>query len=134
MSDLSPNNEKSIKEAEAAGFFVVRTAPNLLLLDIDTKEAYQHYLKMFPIVNKQIKIVKIGQWSSKSGKGRRHIVLQTAKALPVVQRMLLQAILGSDLKRELWDLQRVWDQEDNPVVLFKPKQEGTFSKPKKADD
>ena len=134
MSDWDPQgNDKAINKATKSGFAIVRTAPNLLLLDLDDAAACSKYLEMFPMVKEQIGLVKIGEWVSKSGEGK-HVVLQLDKPLPVSQRMLLQAILGSDLKREMYNLKRVWDKESDPIVLFKPKKKGTFSKPKQADD
>lgn len=127
------NNEEAILQAKADGFSVIRTAPNLLLLDLDSEEAYQHYLRMIVRVREFMTVTKVGAWRSKSG-NRRHVALQVDRSLPVGQRMLLQAILGSDLYRELYDLQRVWAKEKDPIVLFKPRKKGTFSRPRRADD
>jgi hypothetical protein len=49
--------------------------------------------------------------------GHRHVVLRADHPLDIYERIALQACLGSDLKRELLALLRVW-QGITPITVF----------------
>ena len=59
------------------------------------------------------------EWESKSG--NRHVIVSWPDVLTIHQRIMWQAILGSDRKRELYNALRVMKQSKNPITLFKPK-------------
>jgi hypothetical protein len=58
-------------------------------------------------------------WVSRSGKGK-HVVIQLHDTLPLEERLLFQALLGSDWKRDAFAISRRNYGNDNELVLFKP--------------
>jgi hypothetical protein len=68
---------------------------------------------------------RVERWTSKSGEGE-HVVLHLKEPTPILERILLQAALGSDIKRELIAWDSVKNNRDNPLVLFRPKDPVTF--------
>ena len=58
------------------------------------------------------------QWRSKSG--NIHMRIELSTPLPVIARIALQAMLGSDSWREMMSLQSALAGLDNPIMLFKP--------------
>jgi len=115
--------ETAVKNAEEAGFTIVHGTPNTLLLDLDSEADWEFFNKtMLPILmdTSAVDIMKIDHWKSKSGVGY-HVVITVGKPLKVMERLLLQACLGSDRKHELLSLVRgVWCGNASPTVLFKP--------------
>jgi len=121
MSECNIDQSVAIKEAREQGFKVFRSRPKWLLLDLDDREALGHYENMLSEVQEYIDVTEVRRWVSKSGFGT-HVLLRSKISLPVEQRMLLQAILGSDLKRELYNLVRMRNGNPEPCLLFEPPQ------------
>lgn len=127
MSDLARTVEEAKETAEKAGCEAIHGAPCLLLLDLDGPEDMEFYDNALPFIVPLLeqqgnRLVKLTQYKSKGGAGR-HIVLQMTKSLPTVERLLLQACLGSDRKREFLSLVRVWNKSEEPSLLFRPKKD-----------
>lgn len=85
----------------------VKPGPRDLLINIESERDFRVFRKQFEIFSKilQCRVVKIG--FAESGPPKRHVHVRLTK--PVTskyERLLLQALLGSDLKRELlsWGL------------------------------
>jgi hypothetical protein len=105
--------------ADTRGCTVVRPEPNELLLDLDTDAQFQQFLNMRPLLEERYKVCSVRGWLSSHG--RRHIVVTLNKDLGSSERILLQAVLGSDPKREFLSYMRVKDAAPDPTVLFRPK-------------
>lgn len=59
---------------------------------------------------------------SRSGApGKRHITLALNRKLTSVERILFQALLGSDRKRELLSYIRVLNSDPEPTLFFERK-------------
>lgn len=92
-----------------------------ILLDLDTDEAKQTYHANLPVFKQQYVVESVERWPSKGGHGE-HVVLHLTEPIDdTPTRLLLQASLGSDPKRELLSLYRVKHNHPTPSVLFKPK-------------
>lgn len=136
MSEIDLDQNAAIATAKGMGYTVVRSAPTLLLIDLDGISARTEFKRRLPEVQKTLReqandLIVVTTWKSASGKGR-HYILQLEKDVPVVERMLLQAILCSDWKRELLCLMRKWTGLEEPLTLFKPTKKSKSLPKKKA--
>ncbi len=112
--------QHAIEVAERKGFEIVRGTPNTLLLDLDTKADREHFDNAWKCLRSFLAVKITRRWPSKSGKGE-HIEILLPEELPVVERLLIQACLGSDRLHEMLSLcTGVWNGNDSPTVLFKP--------------
>jgi len=89
---------------------------NELQLDLDTPEQEDQYRRMLPHVEDVYDIEEVIETPSKSG--HTHVRLFTAYPLSVEERVALQAILGSDPKKELCSLRRWLSGDELPILLF----------------
>lgn len=117
----SIDSECAIQEAKDNNLDVVFPKPNELQVDIDSDAAYERYcgvldhmLHHFPFVTESIT-------PSRSGYPKRHIVLTLRKPVTDVQRIALQAILGSDPVRELLSLKRIENGDPHPTLFLEKK-------------
>ncbi len=94
---------------------------NELFLDIDSEEDFTRFLELFTVlIQNSAPGHNYDAWPSKSGLPKRHVVVTLPH--PVVNemgRVTLQAILGSDRKRELlsW-LAITKDLNPEPTLFF----------------
>jgi hypothetical protein len=95
-----------------------------LTVDLDTPEARESFatrlgfLQGIGVVPDRFHLVQ--RWTSKSGENE-HVVVTLYEPLSAEKRILLQALLGSDLKREALSLAGVRMGRRNPIMLFKPR-------------
>ena len=113
------NSIDVIREAEAQGFVAVRPGLNQLQLDIDDDAAYQTYVRNSGILRKYWLVKDVQERPSKSGQsGHRHITITLGRNVSDVERIALQAVLGSDLKREQFSLVRILEKDPLPTLFF----------------
>lgn len=123
MSEVDLDQRSAIKSARLGGFKIIRGKPDKLLLDLDDNDAMIAFNDTLPFVLEMlesidIQLVKRRQWKSKSS--GQHVVLYLSGELPVLERIALQAILGSDRKKEMYSLLRLRQGTEEPSLLFKP--------------
>jgi hypothetical protein len=109
--------DNGLEAAKQMGLNVVVPEPNQLFIDIDNTGAYQHYNQMLGVVNSFFDVVDIDDSPSKSGRPHCHITITLGHPISNVERVLLQAILGSDPKRELLSYARLL-RGIKPATLF----------------
>jgi hypothetical protein len=90
-----------------------------LLIDIDSFDGMTTFEHNFSIMKEHIKVN--GHQILRSKSGKRHIIVDLESPLPIEQRILLQAALGSDPKRELLSYIGHTKGQGNAVVLFRPR-------------
>lgn len=118
-----------VKLAEARGCEPVLPADEYeLLLDLDTPEAralLDLQLERFNQCEAQFRgegLARIAEeWTSRSGVGKHVIVRMPFGMRDESERVLYQALFGSDIKRELYNVMRVLKDLPNPNTLFRPK-------------
>lgn len=108
------------EQAIEQGFEVVRSNERRLLLDLDDQPAVEAYCRVRPLLSEHFGFTTSTTWASKSGKGS-HVVIELERPLPFITRIALQAALGSDGKRELLSIIRMYHGCEEPSMLFKPK-------------
>lgn len=128
MSDVNTPTDEAIKLAREKGFTVVESDEYTLLLDIDSDADYAWLAAMLPILNSacpNMGALIREEWLSKSGT-HRHVKVSVCELLSVEERVLLQAVLGSDRKRELLAYSRILKgvRDNNISTLFRPPAEG----------
>ena len=107
-------------KAEAAKWARVYVGdPQTLLLDLDGPAAMAQYIRVLPVVSKTFGVSEQQRWESKNG--NTHILLHAAYPMTVMERLILQASLGSDGVREALGLWRFENGVAEPSMLFKPR-------------
>lgn len=99
---------------------LVKGSSTLLTLDLDHDLALAVYEENILILQQHMEAEEVGRWHSKSGKGW-HVIVQISQELDFQQRAGLQAMLGSDAKREILGYFNVNNRNEEPFVLFRPK-------------
>jgi len=123
--DLTPEGAKKIKEkAKEANFTIIEGTPKTLLLDLDSWEAECRYDAMYSMLCMNFGAREKSRWKSKSGKGV-HVVISLKDDLDETTRVALQAIMGSDPKREMFGIVKILNDVEEPSLLFKPPQKDT---------
>jgi hypothetical protein len=101
---------------------VVNASDYVLQLDFDSPEIPDDGAVVFGLL-KDLGFIpedtRWEQWRSKSGNW--HVQIHFDEPVPARQRVLLQALLGSDPKREALNLARIHHGCENPIRLFRPR-------------
>ncbi len=120
MSDEEAlSREKANRMAEERGLVVVEPAPNQLFLDIDSKQGWVQFLEQVDRVRSMFPGLSATEAPSPSGKPwKRHVVVELPFKLTEIERIALQAILGSDPTREAMSWLRLQRKEATPTLFF----------------
>lgn len=113
----------ALESAAKVGMLVRSPRPNELFLDIDDDDAWEAFGTMLAVINQNYP----AGWTytctpSKSGLPKRHVVVTMHRPInSELERVLLQAILGSDRKRETLSFIAI-DKDINPkpTLFFEP--------------
>jgi len=117
--------EPATVRMEKLGRVVVYPKPNEIQLDIDTEEAFDRFLKTYKIAKRLLVFTKDPEIkSSASGKeGHRHVTLFMEEEVGDLERIALQAILGSDGNRELFNFFRLSELGISDSCFFEKREE-----------
>jgi hypothetical protein len=113
-----PNSQRAINEAKEKGLLVVFPAENELQIDIDNEHSYQMYVKQMDIVTKYVGVESFIEHPSKSGLPKRHITVRLKSPVTMIERIALQACLGSDRVREVLGYVQYKNGDPNPVLFL----------------
>lgn len=122
-------NEQMEEWAKQEGCDYIEATDSELFIDIDTKEQLATFWNNLNLAHRLFDHVpsdKLGYWGrqqikitdSKQGGDHKHIRVKLWAPLDIKDRILLQACLGSDLKRELISWKRAQEGEKNVVIFF----------------
>jgi hypothetical protein len=134
-SQQSPNqylptrftDEGARERAEACGCQVEYSQADELQLDIDSEDDLEFFLSMMGMIE-DLNIVSLRDpvmTVRRSKSGKRHVTVHLGESLPAPTRILLQACLGSDRRRELLSYVGLLRGQGNPILFFRPKGEST---------
>lgn len=109
-------NQEQIEQARAAGLDVIEPGPDEIFVDLDSQQDQYVMEALLPLFSQNglaIEVVKV----SRSRNGNKHAYLKAGRSLTDLERVALQAILGSDRKREAMGFLRILNGIA-PVTLF----------------
>jgi hypothetical protein len=107
-----------IERMEANGFVIVIPKDNELQIDIDTDEQFQLFLGQIECFIKTINDDIDFQVSpSRNGGAGRHITVELPFTVSTIERIALQAALGSDPRRELLSIDRYIRKDEYPTLF-----------------
>ena len=122
-----PNSQRAINQAVREGLEVVYPAANELQIDIDNEHSYRLLYNQLRSVNKLVGIYNYTEKPSKSGepwKMHSTLVFQD-RTFTTLERIGLQAMLGSDRVRELLSYVQYLNGDAHPTLFLEkttPKQ------------
>ena len=117
-----PNSQKARDQAEREGLDVVYPKNNEVMIDIDNAHSLQLFQKQMDIVKKHIGVIGVEEHLSKSGEGKRHITVTLNDPITPIERLALQAMLGSDRVRELLGYVEYKNGDPTPTLFLERKQ------------
>lgn len=124
--DYTEPREDFLARCDQEGLRVVKPAPNELFVDIDSEEGRVTFNRVWPMFCPSMGAIIIDRHPSKSGLPHEHIVIQlTGVVVTELERIALQAMLGSDGKRELFGYLRQ-SEGIEPVTVFVEAREEVF--------
>lgn len=122
MSDTSFTLHDSYAKAGSLGLVVVLPKPNELFIDIDNDEDYEVYEQNLAIFKanelQRGLLIHVKEKVSKSGLPNRHITLTFGRTFTALERINLQAMLGSDRKHEFLSLISLAAGHPSPTMFF----------------
>jgi hypothetical protein len=108
-----------LKRALKSGLKVVQPKPNELQIDLDGARALRRYGMQFSILRKAGLARRWKEKIQPSKKpGHVHITITLPVKIDNVQRVALQAVLGSDIRREAFNFCRVVKRNKYPIAFF----------------
>jgi hypothetical protein len=121
-------SKNALIEAEIHDLIIVEPGPKELQIDIDSPEVPPQFLEQLGILQQFYGYASYRKTTSKSG--NVHITVTLEKTVTATERIMLQALLGSDIKRELLTLknykegrqQHQFFFEKKPAMLEAPKE------------
>lgn len=105
------------EKVELAGGRVVVPAADELQLDIDGPECRARYETAFPMLADKLGAFVVARHASRSGLPHEHITLRANRDLSELERVALQAIAGSDPRRELFGFLRIAAGVEMPTAF-----------------
>ena len=117
--------EKSLQAALDNNLDVILPEPNQLFIDIDTEKDYEEYRFNMELIEIHLPylIDDVEERPSKSGLPGRHVTLTLERDVTDLERIGLQAILGSDRKREMLSWLSAGQGHQHPTLFFEKKQD-----------
>ena len=113
------NGAEAIAWAAENNLDVVLPDNNQLLLDIDNDYDRGVFEQNRDIIDTFYGILSTSEGPSRSGKsGKRHIIVTLRTPVSPLERIALQAILGSDRRREAHSIRRLAQSDPNVTLFF----------------
>jgi len=118
--DWDCTREEYIEKMEEEGFVIVYPKPNELQLDIDTQQQMDQFDRLKWLFDSQLPATEFKMAHSKSGEGY-HITVTLPFDVTNIERIALQAALGSDPLRELLSIFRYSRNDAEPTLFVERK-------------
>ena len=115
--DYSLSYDHAVSVAAERGQTILEPADNELFIDLDTEDAYEDFLAAYEILNDQEPMIWVA-YTSKSGPPHRHVRVRLERSVTPQERIMLQAILGSDRKREALSYLRMKVGNEHATLFF----------------
>jgi len=112
-------SDDAYRQAKESGKLIVLPKSNELLIDIDSAVQEQTFHQNLNKINQYVGVKNWVSNPSPSGEPeRKHIVVELSRDVIPLERILLQAVLGSDIRRELLSYCRWTIGDANPTLFF----------------
>jgi len=120
MSEVSLTLEAAVEAATMKGLVLKFPAADELFVDIDSNEDFEVFEKHVARLGAFVPVSSIEITPSNSAGERRHAVVKLGRdVVSDSERVLLQAVLGSDRMRELLSWARIQSGlREHPTVFF----------------
>lgn len=108
--------------AQNYGCEVIQADEKTLLIDLDSYEDKVRFDEMRSFIEKWFSFEAVEVWPSKSDGDHVHVKVTLGEKFSILERLLLEACLGNDLKRSFYCFLRAHRKmkEDEISLLFKP--------------
>jgi hypothetical protein len=113
------NSDKIVERSQITGERVIFPAANELQLDIDSEADLAVYWDLRMIFTEAHLWQEVSRVPSKT-KGHYHVTLSLSESITPIERLLLQACLGSDRKRELLGYLNLKRGDSRPTLFIEP--------------
>ena len=114
-----PTSAKAEARAKKEGFEIVYPTPFQLQIDIDDEHSYNVYKAMFPLIEKYYGVEEVSDEPSRGNKkNKRHVTITLKERISRLERIALQACLGSDRVREFLGILQERNHDPHPTLLF----------------
>ena len=117
----NPNSQNALNLAKLQDLEVKFPANNELFIDIDNEHSFQLFQKQLDIIRKYIGVVDDQSTISRHGLPGRHITLTLDRTVTELERIALQACLGSDRVRELLGFIQNDIEDPHPTLFLEKK-------------
>lgn len=114
----TPTRKDKQEKADAMGLKMVVGSPDLLLIDLDNGASLDKFNENLNILKEFPAHFIKGYLLTKSKSGNTHAYVKLKKEFGVLERIGLQAVLGSDTKRESLSVLELTKEYEEPTVLF----------------
>jgi|ERR1700722_139612 len=115
-------SEIAFKEAEERGCVVVVPKANELFVDIDTKEQFDMFTRCLEVLRRTEKCTATWTESPSGEPHHFHMIVSLERDVKdPLERITLQACLGSDPMREMLSWQRYKCGDNVPTLFFEKK-------------
>lgn len=111
-------DEKATEQAAKKGCRVVYPKANELFVDLDSKEAVARFYTNIARILEYKPLTYEVRPSPSGREGHAHAYVWLEDDVDDFERIALQALLGSDLTREVLSWQRLMRYEEHPTLFF----------------
>lgn len=110
------------EKADERGLDIKYPQPNELFIDIDNARDFARFKTLIEMFKRVERVREWTSTASASGGQHRHVVVTLTRDVSQFERIAFQAMLGSDLKREVLSFERLRAGTcPHPTVFFEPK-------------
>lgn len=120
-SDRRFTDEYARERAEERDCDILYATDTTLQLDLDSDDAFARYCDAQRMLGDNGIYIVMNDDVYESRNGNRHVVVHLDQPYPLITRIMLQALLGSDLNRELLAWIGVLKGQEQPILLFRPR-------------
>jgi hypothetical protein len=110
------NSAEATVWANANGLEVVLPESNEVFLDMDDDESYKVFNRNREIIERFLKITHVKETTSRNG--NKHIYVGFERDLSMLERLVIQAVLGSDRRCVGHQMRKMLEGDPNPVLFF----------------
>jgi len=117
-NEIDHSSQFSLDKARKEGLRVVVPTAFELQIDIDSEEALFEFERRYDFARQLGLVSSYSMRPSKSGGERYHVTARVPLKITPLERITLQAILGSDWRREILSLERLNKGDAIPTLFF----------------